>query len=156
MKPARCRRLRRPLAEAGFLLPVSLSASLLLLLSSLSLQLAVLHSRRLQVAAGERQRGEDALVSAAHHLAVALNGTYGCLRPLPSSLWHTGALPLDCPQGLDPAPLLQITEAGQTVHLSSWQPNGDGGQLLLQLGDGGLQRRFALTLTPVAGLREVG
>ena len=44
----------------GFLLPLSMSASLLLLLSSLSLQMAVLHSRRIQATAGDRQQVDDA------------------------------------------------------------------------------------------------
>jgi hypothetical protein len=153
--PARWRARPRA-AESGFLLPLSIAASLLLLLSSLSLQLAVLHSQRLQVAAGESQRAEDAVVSVAHRLAVALHGPYSCLRALPSSAWRLGALPLACPAGLDPTPLLQSSQAGQTVRLSDWQPNTDGGQLVLQVADGGYQRRFVLTFTPVVGLREVG
>lgn len=149
-------RARPRLAEAGFLLPLSISASLLLLLSSLSLQLAVLHSRRLQMASGESRQAQDALASAAHRLAAALAGPYSCLRPLASSAWRPGALPLACPAGLDPAPLWQSLQAGQTVRLAAWQPSADGGQMLLQLGESGPQRRFQLTLVPIAGLREVG
>ena len=150
------RRARPPASEAGFLLPLSIAASLLLLLSSLSLQMAVLHSRRSQGASSESQQGEDALVSAAHRLAAALAGPYSCLRPLPSSAWLAGALPASCPQGLDPRTLLQSTVGDQTVRLNLWQPNATGGELLLQLGQSGPQRRYALSLTPASGLREVG
>jgi hypothetical protein len=149
-------RVRAPQVEAGFLLPLSISASLLLLLSSLSLQLAVLHSRRLQATAGERQRQEDALVSAAHQLALALTGPYSCLRSLPSSAWQTGPWPAGCPLGLNAQRLLESEQGGQVVHLHDWQPTTDGGQMVLQLGESGPQRRFALTLVPVGGLREVG
>ena len=55
-------------AQDGFLLPLSAAASLLLMLSSLSLQAAALQSRS-QVSAGQRLRqAEDALMSAAQHL----------------------------------------------------------------------------------------
>ena len=55
-------------APDGFLLPLSTAASLLLMLSSLSLQAAALQSRS-QVSAGQRLRqAEDGLMSAAQHL----------------------------------------------------------------------------------------
>ncbi len=55
-------------AQAGFLLPLSTAASLLLMLSSLSLQAAALQSRS-QARAGQRLRqAEDDLMSAAQHL----------------------------------------------------------------------------------------
>ncbi len=53
--------------EAGFLLPFAASASLVLVLSSLSLQAAALQARS-QVLAGQRLRqAEDQLMSAAQH-----------------------------------------------------------------------------------------
>ena len=59
-----------PLA-AGFLLPLSATASLLLVLSSVSLQAAALQARS-QVQAGQRLRqAEDQLMSAAQHLLAA-------------------------------------------------------------------------------------
>ncbi|MDA0718072.1 MAG: hypothetical protein O2839_07655 [Cyanobacteria bacterium] len=55
-------------AQDGFLLPLSTAASLLLMLSSLSLQAVALQSRS-QVNAGQRLRqAEDQLMSAAQHL----------------------------------------------------------------------------------------
>ena len=54
--------------QDGFLLPLSTAASLLLMLSSLSLQAVALQSRS-QVIAGQRLRqAEDQLMSAAQHL----------------------------------------------------------------------------------------
>ena len=54
--------------QDGFLLPLSTAASLLLMLSSLSLQAVALQSRS-QVSAGQRLRqAEDQLMSAAQHL----------------------------------------------------------------------------------------
>jgi hypothetical protein len=54
--------------QDGFLLPLSTAASLLLILSSLSLQAVALQSRS-QVSAGQRLRqAEDQLMSAAQHL----------------------------------------------------------------------------------------
>lgn len=54
--------------QDGFLLPLSAAASLLLMLSSLSLQAVALQSRS-QVSAGQRLRqAEDQLMSAAQHL----------------------------------------------------------------------------------------
>lgn len=55
-------------AQEGFLLPMSTAASLLLMLSSLSLQAVALQSRS-QVGASQRLRqAEDQLMSAAQHL----------------------------------------------------------------------------------------
>jgi hypothetical protein len=54
--------------QDGFLLPLSTAASLLLMLSSFSLQAVALQSRS-QVIAGQRLRqAEDQLMSAAQHL----------------------------------------------------------------------------------------
>lgn len=59
---------RRQPALDGFLLPLSTAASLLLMLSSLSLQAAALQARS-QTSSGQRLRqAEDALMSAAQHL----------------------------------------------------------------------------------------
>ena len=60
-------RFQRPVADGGFLLPLASSTSLLLVLSSLSLQAAALQARS-QVQGGQRLRqAEDALMSAAQH-----------------------------------------------------------------------------------------
>ncbi len=70
LRPLRARRSPHPrfrTPEAGFLLPLSAAASLLLLLSGVSLQAAALQARS-QVRAGQRLRqAEDQLMSAAQH-----------------------------------------------------------------------------------------
>ncbi len=147
---------RRSAVEAGFLLPLSLTGSLVLLLSSLSMQTAALHGRHVLAADFSRARSEDLLASSAQRVVTDLQGPYRCLLALPSSSWQPGALPADCPAGLDPGQL-QITELwGQQVLLSSWQPSASGGELRLQLAASGLQRRYALTLKPAVSLQERG
>jgi len=61
------RRFHRPAVDGGFLLPLAASTSMLLVLSSLSLQAAALQARS-QVQGDQRLRqAEDALMSAAQH-----------------------------------------------------------------------------------------
>ena len=55
-------------AQDGFLLPLSTAASLLLMLSSLSLQAVALQSRSQVIAAQRLRQAEDQLMSAAQHL----------------------------------------------------------------------------------------
>lgn len=142
--------------QAGFVLPLALAASLVLLLSSLSLQAAVLQSRRLQASSRSLQQAEDGLASAAQRLTAALQGSGRCLRGLPSAQWLLLPLPPDCPAGFDPQGLLQLQVGGQVVQLLSWEPSGDGGELRLGWGTSELQRRYSLRLTPVVALRELG
>ena len=130
---------------------------MLLLLGSLSLQMAVLQGRLLLAARRERTRNSDALHSAAHRLAAALEGPYQCLRTLPSSSWQAGSLPSTCPSDLDPQPLRTSTVAGRSVELHSWEPSADGGLLRLQLPEGGQDLRVRLRLgQPGSGLQELG
>ena len=146
--------LRRDLSQAGFVLPLALSGALILLLSCLSLQAAVLHGRRLQLAERARLQADDLLASAAHRLAARLQGSHRCLLPLDSSAWQPDGLAAACPAGLDPAPLSTTELDGQQVHLLHWRPAGGGGEL--SLGLGAYQRRFQLSLAPAQGLRELG
>lgn len=143
----------RPPQTAGFVLPLACTGALLLLLSSLSLQGVVLHGRAVQAVERSRLQADDQLASAAQLLAADLQGPYACLQPLPSSRWQEQPLPDDCPPDLDPAGLQQLAVAGQPVLLSSWQPAAEGGELRLQLPEGGLQRRFRLD---GRGVRELG
>lgn len=151
---------RRPLCrragESGFLLPLSIGTSMLLVLGSLSLQMAVLQGRMLLAAQRDRQLSVDALQSAAHRLAGALQGSHRCLRALPSSSWSILPLPVDCPAGLDPAVLQRMELAGASVLLHSWEPDAEGGSLRLQLQGGRHSARFVLRFSPGAALQEVG
>ena len=144
--------LRRSHDEAGFVLPLALAGVIVLWLSSLSLQAAVLHSRRLHHLEQERVVQRDQLASAAHVWADWLSGTGRCLRSIPSLHWSQ-SLPVDCPaelKGLD-LPLLQL--GGRSVQLLSWNPEQGSGTLTLQLAGSGFEERFALG---PFGVRELG
>ena len=140
------------------MLPLSVSAALVLLLSSLSLSAAALQAQRQHGAGRSRQQAEDQLASAAHQRAADLQGPFRCLLSVPSADWPIATQSPSCPAGLDPGPLLVDSQAGAPVLLRRWQPDGSGrgGELWLQLGEHGLQKRYALKLAAGEGLREVG
>ena len=157
MTRARTIRPRSRRQEGGFLLPLSATAALVLLLSSLSLQTAVLHSRRLHLLQAARQEQDDRLASAAHGMAAALSGRYRCLTPYSSEQWAAVAATTLCPAGLDPTALAGHSTAGHGVQLTQWRPGADGsGELHLQLGSQGPTSRWRLELAPTLALREVG
>jgi hypothetical protein len=149
-------RLRRSGSDAGFLLPLSIGTAMVLVLGSLSLQLAVLQGRQLLAARRERQQASDVLHSAAHRLAGALQGPYRCLLPLPSSQWQSALLPVSCPIGLDPAALLRSELNGRVVDLRSWQPSAEGGLLRLELQGSRRRAGFLVRIGAGLGLQEVG
>ena len=144
--------LRRSPDEAGFVLPLALAGVLVLWHSSLSLQAAVLHSRRLHHLEQERVAQLDQLASAAQVWADWLSGTRRCLRSIPSLHWSQ-SLPLDCPAELKGIDLRSIHLGGQSIRLLSWNPEQGHGTLTLQLADSGVEARFALG---PFGVRELG
>ena len=77
--------------SAGFALPVAVGASLLLLLSSSSLQLLALQSRIQTAQLQRRHQLEDTLVSAAQQQAAALSASGGCLLTAPLEQWSSAA-----------------------------------------------------------------
>ena len=135
------------------MVPLAMAGSLLLLLSSLSLQGMVLQGRQLQALEGARQRSEDRLASAAQVLVAQLHGPSSCLRPLPSSTWIPGALPPECPTELDPDSLRHVTVDGSDVELIQWDPAQEPPALVLQEVEGGRQGRFELRAN---GLQALG
>jgi hypothetical protein len=144
-----------PLEQSGFLLPLATTGALVLLLSSLSLQTAVLQSRRVLLLQAQRQHQEDQLTSAAHRLGAELTGPYRCLLALPSDQWPQAAT-AGCPAGVDPAGLLALLQQEHGVALSRWQPSTTGGELQLQLGANGPTASWGLSLAPTPSLRELG
>ena len=89
MPRLRPRALSRPLRHPrnGFALPIALGGSLLLLLSSGSLQLLALHSR-VRLAEQQRQlQVEDLLASAAQQQAAALATQANCLLAVDLTQW---------------------------------------------------------------------
>lgn len=148
---------RRLAGQAGFLLPLSMTGALVLLLCSLSMQTLALQTRQVQRAETSRRQSDDLLASAAQELAAGLQGPYRCLRPLPSSAWFDQPLPADCPAGLNPQPLRSRELWGQRVLLLGWTPNASGGGVFqLQRENSRYQRRYGITLTPAYRLQELG
>ena len=126
------------------MLLLSLTASSVLLLSSLSLQTLALHAR---------QRSHQALAiaqtrDAEHSVAMAFQqhaaGVDACLLALPSSEWDGSER---CP-GVNPAPLQSGRVADRDWQLLDWQPHGAmDGTLQLHWSDG-RQSRLDLELLP--------
>jgi hypothetical protein len=116
------------------MLPLAISASLLMLLSSLSFQaLALQQHAQLQLQWRQRQL-EDALQSAAQQLAGELQRQHSCLLPLPLALW---------PSAVCSTPVLP-----DGVVLLAYQPSPGGAQMLLRREAGGSAAAFALHWQP--------
>ena len=143
-----------PARDAGFVLPLSITGALVLLLSSLSLQTLVLHTRQVQAAERTRLQAEDRLASGAQRLAADFQGRLACLKAVPLAGWRLQALREPCPAGLDPDELQRLWIDGQPLQLAGWTPQLEGGGALqLELPDGGLTRRYWLG---TAGVKELG
>jgi len=142
-----------PPRDGGFVLPLSITGALVLLLSSLSLQTLVLQTRQVQASQRMRLRADDRLASAAHRVAAAFQGRFACLQAVPLADWRVGALPTNCPGDLDPRSLQRLSIDGQVVHLAAWEPQQGGGALRLQQAVGGLTRRYWLG---ASGVKELG
>ena len=132
-RPPRCR---------GFVLPLALSGSALLLLSSLSLQTLAMHQLQRSRYRLERVSRADAFFSAAMQFAQRSGAEQVCLLQWPSEFWDQ---PLLCP-GAD-ARLLQAGSAeGLQWSLEAWQPQDDRGQLTLRLPQRGVAT-FPIVIT---------
>ena len=119
----------RPLRCRGFVLPLALSGSALLLLSSLSLQTLAMHQLQRSRHRFERVSRADAFLSAAMQFAQRSGADQACLLQWPSQQWDQ---PLLCP-GADPRLLQAGSAEGLQWSLEAWQPQGDRGQLTLRL-----------------------
>ena len=133
-----------PVASRGFALPLALTTSALLLLSSLSLQTLALHARQRSSQALVTAQTRDAERSVAMAFKQHAAGAHACLLALPSSEWD---LPAGCP-GANPAALQSGRVADRDWQLLHWQPQGaQAGILRLQWSDG-RQSRLLLELLP--------
>jgi|TARA_X000000950_G_scaffold18898_1_gene20456 hypothetical protein len=133
-----------PVASRGFALPLALTTSALLLLSSLSLQTLALHARQRSSQALVTAQTRDAERSVAMAFKQHAAGAHACLLALPSSEWD---LPAGCP-GANPAALQSGRVADRDWQLLDWQPQGAlAGTLRLQWSDG-RQSRLDLELLP--------
>jgi hypothetical protein len=130
--------------QQGFALPLALTASALLLLSSLSLQTLAMHtrqrSRQALVSAQTRDAERSVTMAFQQHAA----GAHACLLALPSTEWE---LPGRCP-GANPSALQSGHVADRAWQLLYWQPHGEmAGTLQLRWSDG-RQSRLDLELLP--------
>ena len=130
--------------QRGFALPLALTTSVLLLLSSLSLQALALHARQRSshaLATAQTRDAEHSVVMAFHQHAA---GAHACFLALPSAEWGGSD---HCP-GVNPALLQAGRVADRDWQLLDWQPKGAlAGTLQLRWSDG-LQSRLDLELRP--------
>ncbi len=134
----------RPVSSKGFALPLALTTSALLLLSSLSLQTLALHARQRSSHALATAQTRDAEQSVAMAFQQHAAGAHACLLALPSPEWDLSA---GCP-GLNPALLQSGRVADRDWQLLAWQPqSGRAGTLQLLWSDG-RQSRLELELLP--------
>ena len=130
--------------QRGFALPLALTTSALLLLSSLSLQTLALHARQRSHQALAIAQTRDAERSVAMVFQQHAAGAHACLLALPSSEWDGSAV---CP-GANTAALQFGRVADRDWQLMHWQPQGArAGTLQLRWRDG-RQSRLDLELLP--------
>ena len=130
--------------QLGFALPLVLTTSALLLLSSLLLQTLVLHVRqrsRQALATAQARDAEQSVAMAFQQLAA---GAHACLLALPFAEWESSER---CP-GVNPALLQSGRVADRDWQLLDWQPKGTrAGTLQLYWSDG-RPSRLDLELLP--------
>ena len=130
--------------QQGFALPLAITTSALLLLSSLSLQTLALHARQRSHQALATVQARDAERSVAMAFQQHAVGAHACLLALPSSEWDGSE---HCP-GVNPALLQSGRVADRDWQLLAWQPKGAStGTLQLRWSDA-RQSRLDLELLP--------
>ena len=137
------------------MLPLTITASAVLLLGSASLHTLSLQKRLRIHATHQREQGADQLRSAAQAFVVATRGPEACLLRWPSIEWASAAQ--NC-SGSDFSRLSRGVVGEMPWSLLGWHPSVESGQLRLQLADGrtGSFRLALDPLTPsVFGISEV-
>ena len=130
--------------QRGFVLPLALTSSALLLLSSLSLQTLALHARqrsRQALAIAQTRDAERSVVMAFQQHAA---GAHACLLALPSSEWESSER---CP-GVNPGLLQSGRVADRDWQLLDWQPQGARAGTLQLLWSDGSKSGLDLELLP--------
>ena len=133
-----------PLASKGFALPLALTTSALLLLSSLSLQTLALHVRQRSSQALATAQARDAERSVTMAFQQLAAGAHACLLALPSSEWERSER---CP-GVNPGLLQSGRVADRDWQLLDWQPHGAMVGMLQLLWSDGSKSRLDLELLP--------
>ena len=130
--------------QRGFTLPLVLTTSALLLLSSLSLQTLALHARQRSHQALATAKIRDAERSVAMAFQQHAVGAHACLLALPSSAWDASE---HC-QGENPTVLQSGRVVDRDWQLLHWQPDSAmAGTLQLRWSDG-RRSRLELELLP--------
>lgn len=140
-----------PMAH-GFVLPLALGVSSLLLLGSASIHTLSLQGRLRAATDQQRAAGADQLRSAAQAFAAAAQGPQTCLLSLPSTAWDSART--TCPTA-DWQPLTRGVVDGSAWRLIHWQPSASGGTLQLALADG-RQARLPVQLTQAGAVTSLG
>ena len=144
-----------PRSQSGFVLPLALTASAVLLLGSASIHTLSLQKRLRVHASHQREHGADQLRSAAQAFSSAARGEEACLLRWPSFEWSVGA---QACSGSNPLRLSAGVVGEMPWSLLDWRPSNESGQLRLQLADG-RTGSFRLALDPLAsavlGISEV-
>ena len=130
--------------QQGFALPLVLTSSALLLLSSLSLQTLALHARQRSRQALATAQTLDAERSVAMAFQQHAAGAHACLLALPSSEWEGSE---HCP-GVNPGLLQSGRVADRDWQLLAWQPRGGRAATLQLRWSDGRQSRLDLELLP--------
>ena len=130
--------------QRGFALPLALTSSAVVLLSSMSLQTLALHARQRSSQALAIAQTRDAERSVAMAFQQHAAGAHVCLLALPSSEWKGSE---QCP-GVNPALLQSGRVDDRDWQLLVWQPKGTrAGTLQLRWSDA-RQSRLDLELLP--------
>lgn len=102
------------------MLPLAISACLVALLGSLSVQSAVLQNHWLQASRQGLRLQEDGLASAAQQLVGRINRFHPCLLALPLEQWSVGGS--HCPAPFPLELLIEGEEPRGHWRLLAWQP----------------------------------
>ena len=122
---------RRPSAQSGFVLPLAISTSVVLLLGSASLHTLALHGRLRARQQWQTTTQRDQLRSAAMTvMAQASDPAQRCVLAWPSSQWSGVAA--SCPEA-DLERLRQGDVEGESWQLLHWHPTAEGATLQLAL-----------------------
>ena len=135
-----------PSPRQGFVLPLALGVSLLLLLSSLSIQTVALQGRLDQVNQAGRGRDEDVLVGAAQRLVGELTRRHTCLLLVPLSRWAQEG---QACASLTQQQSLQAMAGSFGGRLLAWTPGPTEAEALIEAEPevpGGIARRAAFSV----------
>ena len=133
-------------AEQGFVLPLAIGTSLILLLGSASVHTLALHARLRAWSSWQEQERQDQLRSAAMaFLEQANTPAQRCLMEWPFALWTSQAARCGA---VDAAALNQGHAGPHHWELLDWQPSAHGAELQLRLGGNDAVNVLSLSRNP--------